>query len=751
MKSYTRMTKAELIKALRARDTERPSQRASKELHHVVRNLQLQQLEAELQNRELRGAQHQLEESRDRYADLYDFAPLGYVTLTRRGVIREINLPAAAMLGADRHRHIGVPFVVYVDRNDTQKFITYLRNCRVTRKPAVTELRLARLGAAPLPVQLYALPMPERMLHAFDCRIAIADISQRVQAEAGLRLAATVFSHCGEAIVVCDEQFNVLSVNRAFREITGYTSQEVVGRSAKSIDIGLGENDQPTMSWRAAADTGYWQGESWGRHKNGTLYPEWATITCVRNEHGAISHYIVIFSDITQRKAASARIEHLAHYDALTNLPNRTLLHDRLAHALTMAQRNRSGVAVLFLDIDLFKTVNDSLGHVVGDQLLRTIATRLTQCLRTGDTVSRRGGDEFIGVLLDIDDVGELSQIVEKLLNAIRRPVAIDGIELNVTASIGVSLYPQDGQDIETLIKHADIAMYHAKERGRNNYQFFKRDLNADVSQRLALENGLHRALEREEFELHYQPQMDTATGEIRGCEALIRWQHPERGLLLPDRFIPLAEKCGLINAIGEWVLRAACAQHHRWQADGLGAVRTAVNLSGIQLRQKNFPDKVAEILRERAMDPYSLAIELTESTLLQDVQTTVCCLQQLKAMGLQIVLDDFGTGYSSLSYLKRFPIDKLKIDKSFVHDLPRGDDDITLVRTIINMGHNLHLAVIAEGVETRDQFEFLRSEQCEEMQGNFIGRPMTAAEFGDLLRGAERTRWHITASTQNA
>jgi len=339
----------------------------------------------------------------------------------------------------------------------------------------------------------------------------------------------------------------------------------------------------------------------------------------------------------------------------------------------------------------------------------------------------------------DVRGIDELTHAVEKILRSICLPYTIDGLELNITASIGISLYPQDGRDVETLIQHADVAMYYAKDNGRNNYQFFIPALNANASQRLALESSLHRALERDEFVLHYQPQVHASSGKILGCEALIRWQHPEQGLILPDRFIPVAEKCGLINAIGEWVLRTACRQNRSWQRTGLAPIPVAVNLSGIQLRQKDFLKSVAQILRDGELDPRYLAIELTESTLLQNVDSAATCLHRLKAMGLQIVLDDFGTGYSSLGYLKRFPVDKLKIDKSFMHDVPVGSNDITLIRTIINMGHNLNIAVIAEGVETRAQFDFLLAQNCEEMQGDFCGQPMPAADFASLLRARTR------------
>ena len=733
------MTRAELLQVLDSLGAFADSEPARAEMHRLIRDLQAQRNDLEARNRSLQDAQQLLEDSRDRYAHLYDFAPLGYVTLNQLGVIQDINLTGAGILGGERSRFVGMPFTVLVDKHDVRRLYAHLRRCRETGEASATDLHLVRQDRSQLPVQIHSMLAPGSDRERAEYRVTIADISERKHAEQALRLAATVFENCGEAIIVCDGDANVISVNRAFCEITGYSAQDVIGENAKQLDTWFTDPTCDQALWPLVRNAGHWQGEAWGRRKDNSVYAQWLTITAVSDERGKINHYIGIFSDITERKTAAERILYMAHHDALTDLPNRALLHDRLAQAIAGAQRNATGVAVLFLDIDLFKSVNDSLGHAIGDQLLRQIAARLTQCLRLGDTVSRRGGDEFIVVMGDVRGIDELTHAVEKILRSICLPYTIDGLELNITASIGISLYPQDGRDVETLIQHADVAMYYAKDNGRNNYQFFIPALNANASQRLALESSLHRALERDEFVLHYQPQVHASSGKILGCEALIRWQHPEQGLILPDRFIPVAEKCGLINAIGEWVLRTACRQNRSWQRTGLAPIPVAVNLSGIQLRQKDFLKSVAQILRDGELDPRYLAIELTESTLLQNVDSAATCLHRLKAMGLQIVLDDFGTGYSSLGYLKRFPVDKLKIDKSFMHDVPVGSNDITLIRTIINMGHNLNIAVIAEGVETRAQFDFLLAQNCEEMQGDFCGQPMPAADFASLLRARTR------------
>ncbi len=447
-----------------------------------------------------------------------------------------------------------------------------------------------------------------------------------------------------------------------------------------------------------------------------------------------------IFSDSSAREAIGVRLLHLSQHDALTNLPNRTLLHDRLTQALTMAERYQQRVALMAIDLDRFKTVNDSLGHSVGDKLLQKAAERLTECLRRIDTVSRQGGDEFVILLQPgLEGVDTVAHVAEKILATVSAPYTIDNQELNVTASVGISVYPDDGRDIDSLLKNADAAMYHAKESGRNNFQFFTRDMNAMAFERLTLENSLRQALKREEFLLHYQPQVDLRTGEIIGCEALIRWKHPELGMISPAKFIPVAEDSGLIVPIGEWVMRTACEQNSAWQKAGLPVIPVAVNLSATQFRQKNLPETVAQALHDTGLAPRYLELELTESVIMRGAEETISLLNLLKGTGTQLSIDDFGTGYSSLSYLKRFPIDKLKVDQSFIRDITTDPDDAAIASAIISMAKSLKLKVIAEGVETIEQLEFLRSQQCDEIQGYYFCKPMAAEEIGKLLREKRR------------
>lgn len=438
--------------------------------------------------------------------------------------------------------------------------------------------------------------------------------------------------------------------------------------------------------------------------------------------------------EVAEREQAEERVMHLANHDALTGLPNRRLLIDRLGQALALAHRENHQVAVLFMDLDRFKTINDSLGHMTGDALLQNVARRLSETLREGDTVSRLGGDEFVVVLPSLDQPKAAEKVALKLVDALAPPIDLGGQELRVSASIGISLFPEDGRDTETLLRNADSAMYHAKDMGRNNYQFFMEQMNVAAAERLRLENDLHRALERQEFELHFQPRVSVANGLACGIEALIRWRHPERGLVLPEHFIPVAEDTGLIVPIGEWVINEACRQGTAWCAAGLPQIPVAVNLSPRQFRQSNLVDTVARAIERHGWPCKLLELEITEGVLMQQTSETLKTLEALNRLGVGLAIDDFGTGYSSLSYLKRFPVDFLKIDQSFVRDIAVDPDDATIVTAIIGLAHNLGLTVVAEGVENASQLDFIRDAGCDEAQGYHIGRPMPAGQLAEWL-----------------
>ena len=562
----------------------------------------------------------------------------------------------------------------------------------------------------------------------------VQDITERKAAEAELRLAASVFENSSEAILITDADNRIVSVNRAFEGITGYDLDAVRGQDPKLLSSGRCSPEFYRDMWAQLRASGHWSGEMWDRRRDGVIYPKWLNISAIVDDRGQVSHYMGVFSDITARKAAEERIQFLAHYDALTRLPNRTLLQERIQAARAAAERVCHKFALLFLDLDHFKTINDSLGHGVGDRLLQAVATRIEACLRKMDTVARLGGDEFVIVVTEMAGNEDAALMASRIRLALCEPYLLDGHTLNTTPSIGISVYPDDGTEGDELIKNADIAMYHAKEAGRNEIRFFNQDMNARALARQEIESSLHLALSRGEFLLHYQPQVDLDSGEIVGCEALIRWQHPQMGLVAPGVFIPVAEESGLIHPIGEWVLREACRQNRAWQDDGQPPFTVAVNLSAVQFRQDTLAATVATILAESGLAPCHLELELTESTVMKNVEATVASLHALKALGVKLSIDDFGTGYSGLHCLTRFPIDRLKIDQTFVRSIgtPRGE---AIASAIINMAHSLGLKTVAEGVETAGERDFLRSRCCDEVQGYFYARPLPAEAFAAFMR----------------
>ncbi len=460
----------------------------------------------------------------------------------------------------------------------------------------------------------------------------------------------------------------------------------------------------------------------------------------IHDRRGQVTGAVMVFHDVSVARAMILKMSYLAQHDSLTDLPNRVLLNDRLTEAIALSSRHERKLAVLFLDLDRFKHINDSLGHIVGDRLLQSVGRRLFTCVRSSDTVSRQGGDEFVVLLWEVKHAQDAAVAAEKILQALREPHLIDQHELHITGSIGIVTYPDDGTDAETLMKKADFAMYHAKETGRDSYQFFKSEMNVQAIERQSLEGSLRHAIERQELLLYYQPKINLATGGMTGVEALIRWHHPQRGLVPPGQFIAIAEECGLIVPIGRWVLSEACRQARAWQAAGLPPMCVAINISSVELRAPGFASGVRAILRETGLEPRYLELELTETFLMQDSRSTAEVLKELKEIGVLLALDDFGTGYSSLSYLKRFPIDAVKIDQSFVRDLTTDPDDAGIVTAVIAMGRSLHMRVVAEGVETREQLAILQEHGCPQGQGYYFSRPVPAVEFRQLLEFGVRS-----------
>ncbi|MBI5890410.1 MAG: EAL domain-containing protein [Nitrosomonadales bacterium] len=556
----------------------------------------------------------------------------------------------------------------------------------------------------------------------------VHDITVLKEEESALRLAARVFESSGEAILITDANALVVAVNHAFVEMSGFRSEEVMGRNPRLLASGRHDAEFYRAMWDDIGNHGYWQGEIWDKHKSGRVYPKWMSITAVRDTRGDVVNYVSIARDTTEQTEAEKNIHFLAYYDVLTGLPNRTLLRDRLGQMIAVSHRDKQQFALLFMDLDRFKYINDSMGHSVGDRLLQAVALRIQAQVRDEDTVARLGGDEFIVLLRETAGSGAAA-VAKKLLEALATPYDLDGHMLSTQASIGISIFPDSAHDADTLIKSADMAMYCAKEEGRNNYQFFRQDMNFRVELLFSMEKDLRLALERGEFVLHYQPQADLSTGKLCGVEALIRWHHPEKGPVSPAEFIPVAEETGQIVTIGEWVLRTACAQMMEWRKQGQTDLTMAVNLSMRQLRQPMLVELVKSALAESGLEPRHLELEITEGIMMGDNKIAMNFLSEMHELGVQLSIDDFGTGFSSLNYLKKLPVHKLKIDQSFIRDIETDESDAAIIRSIISLGHRLNLRVIAEGVETQEQLDFLRIRGCDEMQGYFYARPMPAAE----------------------
>ena len=631
---------------------------------------------------------------------------------------------------------------------------------------AATSLLNADTGTTPLPVrgddevaQLTVAfnAMTERLNASrrdLDTRVAertvkledinsalVKEIMNHKKTGEQLHVAANAIENAAEGVIVCDGQGRLVSANKAFCRITGYATEEILGQRLE--ELSPPEQGIPGYAevFELVRAQGHWKGELWSRRKNGDRYVEARSISAVRDEGGNAVNYIILCSDVTKQKEDETRLQFLAHHDPLTGLPNRTQFQERCDEALMRAARHNAKVAVLFVDLDHFKTVNDSLGHGHGDELLRNVAARLQECTRKTDTVARLGGDEFTILLGEVTDSGDIAFIAKKIADRLSASFTIAGHEVYVSASVGISCYPEDGQSAAALIKNADAAMYAAKEQGRNNYQFFSAEMNTQALEALMMASSLRLAIERDELILEYQPRLDLATGKVTGAEALVRWNHPALGRIMPSQFIGLAEKTGLIDPIGEWVLRRACTQMVEWRRAGVGLPRVAVNISARQFRHPDFTERIAAILLETGMDASTLEVEVTESMVMHDPQRTSIILERLKERNVVVAIDDFGTGYSSLSYLKRFPLDYIKIDQSFVRGIPRDAEDVGIVRAIIALAKTLDVELIAEGIDTREQLAFLEGEGCNEGQGYLISTSLPPERLAAFVQNTTRAR----------
>ncbi len=710
-----------------------PPPDSSRPADELLHELQVHQIELEIQNETLRESQLALEESRDRYVDLYEFAPVGYLTLTATGQIAEINLTGAALLGVERKRLQHRRFDAYVAPKDRERWRRVFVAAMGADARQQADVGLQRGDGGVFPASVDCLRMGGDGAPAM-VRVALADISQRRHAEEELRIAAIAFES-QQGMVVTDPDGVIVRVNHAFSELTGYADYEVIGRPPPLLKS---ERQDDAFYQQLQAElkaTGYWQGEIWSRRRSGTVYAAWLTITAVRGADGEVTHYVGAFSDITPHKEAEAEIHRLAFFDPLTNLPNRRLLCDRVDQTMAASSRSHQYGALLFLDLDNFKSLNDTRGHDIGDRWLIEVARRLQAGLREGDTVARLGGDEFVVVLaglgVDAQDAALHAGLVGETLRAsIIRPYELVGQEYRGALSIGIALFRNHDASVTEVLKQADLALYQAKSTGRNSVRFFEPAMQAALEERGALEAELRQALARGQLQLHYQAQVD-AMGRVIGAEALLRWVHPQRGVIPFARFLHLAEEVGFIVPIGRWVLETACARLRVWQAiPALRGLPLAVNISGRQLRQPEFVAEVRAALEDAGVDPGCLKLELTETTVLDDVDDTLAKMSALRALGVHFVMDDYGTGCLSLLHLRRLPLDQLKIDDSFVGSIIDTPDSEVIVRTIIAMAGTLGLAVVAEGVESSAQLERLRACGCSAFQGFLFSRPQPPAEF---------------------
>lgn len=559
------------------------------------------------------------------------------------------------------------------------------------------------------------------------------DLSERYRSEERLRQAAAVFETTREGVIIVDAGKHILMVNNAFCNITGYLEAEVAGKPLDLLQSGRHTPEFDRDMWAEVGTSGYWQGEVWSCRKNGEVFPELRSISEVRNDAGIIVNYVIVFADISRIKASETQLEFLSHHDPLTKLPNRLLLQSHLEHSIRFAQRENHRVALLMLDLDRFKDVNDSFGHAAGDELLQQVAERLSSRLRGMDTVARLGGDEFTVILQKIEAPEEAARVATEIMNHLNKPWTLsNNAEVHIGVSIGISIFPEHGESTHDLLQHADAALYQAKHEGRGRFRYFSQGLTYAARERIGMEVRLHRAIENDELRVVYQPQIDITTGRITGAEALVRWQDPQDGLIPPSRFIPLAESTGLIDSIGEWVLRRSCMQGREWLDAGLPPLTLAVNISPRQLQHEGLIGTLTRILEETGFPARQLELELTESALMEPNVAEL--LAGLRALGVRLAIDDFGTGYSSLAYLKRFPLDVLKIDKGFVDDIPHGTDRGAIAAAIVAMGHTLGFKVLAEGVENDGQLAFLQSLGCDMYQGYLASRPVPAEAFEALL-----------------
>jgi diguanylate cyclase (GGDEF)-like protein/PAS domain S-box-containing protein len=665
------------------------------------------------------------------------------ISFDHEGKVRYLNAMAEALTGWKASeaikQHLGEVFVLIDTKNNDDAPINplqFLASHQLLSHPSGFELH-SKFGTI-IPIGFSIIPLGGNSADIFNETgiIIFSDKREHLISERQAKMAEKLFDNSIEGIILTDRDLNIQQINKTFTEVTGYEIEDVIGKTPSILHSGQHDRDFYKNMWATLKRSGMWQGQISNQRKSGEMYLEWLSIYSIKNKNGDVINYIGLFSDLTEKRMTEDHIHNLSHYDALTGLPNRLMFMERLKQSIVLSRRTKNNFVLFFIDLDGFKKINDSLGHEAGDVLLQEISMRLNALMRESDTVCRLGGDEFTVIISGYTGMSDIVTVAKKILSELSRVVKISERSVYVSGSIGISLYPNDGEDIQELVKNADTAMYAAKDKGRNRYEFYDNEMNRRTLERLTLESCIHRAYDEQKFEVYYQPKIDLNTGSICGAEALIRWFHSaEIGFIAPSDFIPLTEETGMIIPIGEWVLRQVCKDMHEWEKKGIALFPVSINLSAVQFRDFNLIKIIDTVLNQSQIDPKYIDLEITESMLMDDIQNTLKMMNQIKKLGVSLSIDDFGVGYSSLKYLKQFPVDTLKIDKSFIDEVPASRGDCAIVKTIIDLAHNLNMKIVAEGIEKPEQAKFLLANGCYIGQGFYYSSAVTAEELALQIR----------------
>lgn len=676
----------------------------------------------------------------ERFSEIYSSSKDAIVFATLDGMVLDVNEAFVKLTGYANSELMGIKKNQDITPSEYREMeAKMVQHILDTGEPREYEKEYLRKDGTRVPVQMTAFLVKGPGGKPVGLAAIIRDLTEQRASEMERQRLSLAVEQSPAIVMITDTEGHIEYVNSKFTEVTGYTLEEVKGKNPRLLKSGQTAPEVFKQLWDTIQSGGVWQGEFRNKKKNGELYWELASISSIKDSEGRITHFLAVKEDISKRKWAEETVVHMAYYDSLTDLPNRFLIQDRLNQLLTQARRKKKLVAIFMLGLDRFKSVNDTLGHALGDQILQAVGKRLAGSIRETDTIGRLGGDEFLILVPEIPSVEEAGKIAHEMLTSLRPPIHVNGHEVNLTASIGISVFPHDGDDVESLFKDADTALARAKHQGRNNYQLYTPAMHVEIFGRMVLENSMRKALSREEFVVHYQPIVELKSRRLVGTEALVRWQHPEIGLISPMEFIPIAEENGLIVPIGEWVLRAACEKVRYWHESGLPPLSLSVNLSARQFQDANLLEMIEWVLRKTSLESRHLEIEITEGIAMENVDFTLTTLRRLKEMGVRIAIDDFGVGYSSLSYLKEFPIDSLKVDQSFVRDLTSDPADAAIVSAVIVLAHSLKMRVIAEGVETQEQLDYLKRQGCDMAQGYLFSKPLPPDQLEALILQSKR------------